>query len=443
MEEQQFDQQVVTTPKKHIPFLTTFSSLRHRNYRLFFFGQMISLIGTWMQWTAQGWLVYKMTGSKFMLGFIGMIGPLPLALLSVFGGVVADRFRRKSILIVTQSLAMVPPLILATLVLTDTVQVWHIAVLAASLGVIVSFDMPARQAFVIEMVGRGDLLNAIGLNSGIFNSARIVGPAVAGIVMAKTMTKDNPLSGMGYCFLINGFSYVVVIVALFMIRPRTSGAPRHPGSPLRRMAAGFSFVKKDHRLLGLMGLLAIIGVFGFSYTRLLPAFARDTFGVDELGYGQLLTFNGVGAIVGSLIVASMAKRRGKRRILFLGIFLFCVALIAFSRTAEFAFAALFLLFMGTGLIMFFSTANTLVQTVVPDELRGRIMGIWTFVFGGSIPVGSIVVGTAAEHLGLARTVQIGAAICAAAAIAAMTVAWKIKPPAESPQTPQTPELQSP
>ncbi|MBW2638281.1 MAG: MFS transporter, partial [Deltaproteobacteria bacterium] len=364
MEESRPDHQTTAPRKRRFPFSATFASLRHRNYRLFFFGQMISLPGTWMQWTAQGYLVYDLAlrhhpeYAKVILGLFGTIATLPMAILPPFGGYVADRFPRRSILLVTQSISIIMPLILAALVLLDVVRIWHVAVLAGMLAVVFSFDMPARQAFVVDLVGKDDLPNAIGLNSGVFNSARVVGPAVAGIVMAVV--------SIGYCFLINGISYIAVVIALFMIRLPGVERRLQSGSLFRRLAAGFSYVRKERRVFGLMALLTIIGVFGFSYTRILPAFARDIFNVKDVGFAQLLTFNGFGAIVGSLIVASLAGRGNKKHLLFVGGFIFCVGLAAFSFAGNFTTALVFMPFVGTGLIMFFVTANTLVQSVVPD-----------------------------------------------------------------------------
>ncbi len=423
-----------TGPRRRLLRLpSTFASLRHRNYRLFFFGQMVSLIGTWMQWTAQGWLVYKITGSKAMLGVIGMVATLPMLLLSNFGGVVADRFPRRTVLLVTQTSSLIMPLILADLVLLGCVEVWHIALLAGLLGVVNSFDMPARQAFVVEMVGRDDLLNAIGLNSGVFNSARIMGPAVAGIVMASV--------GIGYCFMINGISYIAVVLAIYMIKVPASGQKRQTGSFLRKLVAGFAYVKRDKRLLGIMILLAVISIFGFSYTRLLPAFASDIFDASEIGYGEMLSFNGIGAIVGSLTVASMTRRRDKREALVAGVLIFCLAVTAFALTSNFTSGLFLLLILGTGMIMFMTTANTMIQTIVPDEYRGRVMGVWAFVFGGSMPVGSLAVGVAAEHIGLALTVKIGALVCAFAALTASLIARSAG--ITGAQTQQPVQIQSP
>jgi MFS family permease len=394
-----------------------------------------------MQWTAQGWLVYDLALkhhpdiAKLILGLFGTLATLPMAVLPPIGGYVADRFPRRTILLITQSASMVMPLILAALVLLDVVQVWHVAVLAGLLAVVFSFDMPARQAFVIEMVGREDLPNAIGLNSGIFNSARVTGPAIAGIVMA--------LVGIGYCFLINGISYIAVVVALLMMRLGKIERPKQTGSFYRRITAGFSYVRSDKRVFGLMALLTIVGVFGFSYTRILPAFARDIFGAKDVGFAQMLTFNGFGAIAGSLIVATLAPRGHGRRLLFIGALIFCLALTGFSFATEFSAGLVLLAVVGTGLIMFFVTANTLVQSVVPDEFRGRVMGVWGLVFGGSMPLGSFLAGAGAEYIGLGLTVRIGAIVCAVAVLAASVIGRRIKGPVKITEpehiiTPQSP-----
>lgn len=441
MEETQSGQQAAPTPKKRSLLPSTFSSLRHKNYRLYFFGQLISLPGTWMQWTAQGWLVYDLALkhhpdiAKLILGLFGTMATLPMAILPPIGGYVADRFPRRTILLITQSASMIMPLILAALVLFDMVQVWHVALLAGLLAVVFSFDMPARQAFVIDMVGREDLPNAIGLNSGVFNSARVAGPAVAGIVMA--------LVGIGYCFLINGISYIAVVAALLMMRLGKAQKVRQSGSFASRVLAGFSYVRRDKRVFGLMALLAVVGVFGFSYTRILPAFARDIFGAKDVGFAQMLTFNGFGAIVGSLIVATLAPKGGKRRLLFTGALVFCVALTGFSFASEFTAGLFLLAVIGTGLIMFFVTANTLIQSVVPDEFRGRVMGVWGLVFGGTMPLGSLLAGAGAEYIGLGLTVRIGAIVCAAAALGASIIGRRIKAPEVRAEPEQPVELQSP
>jgi MFS family permease len=426
-----------TGPRRRLLRLpSTFSSLRHRNYRLFFFGQMISLVGTWMQWAAQGWLVLELSNRYDVMGYVRTAQTLPLAVLSLFGGVLADRFRRRNILIVTQSAAVLPPLLLALLVFTDVVEVWHIAVLASLSGVVAAFDMPTRQAFVIKMVNRKDLMNAIALNSSLFNSARIFGPLVAGALMHWV--------GAAYCFTANGLSFLAVVIALVMIRVAESPNRKQGESIQRRIIAGFSYVRSDKRILGLFGIMAIVGIFGFSYMVLMPAFARDVFKRGPLGYGELLAFNGIGALVGALFVATVAKKvRKKRRLLLEGVLIFCVSITVFSSTSVMTVARVSLIFAGAGMIMFFTTANTLVQSVVPEEFRGRVMGIFAFVFGGTMPIGSILFGIAAQHVGLGLTVQTGAAVCAVLTVVAYTVGKRVGAPPPRAEAPDRIEPQIP
>jgi len=396
---------------------STFASLRHRNYRLFFFAQIVSLIGTHMQWTAQSWLVYEITESRVDLGLIRMVQTLPLAILPLFGGLVADYFKKRSILIMTQSLAILPPVILALIVFTGATQIWHIALLAFISGIVVSFDMPSRQAFVIDMVGRDDLMNAISLNSGVFNTARILGPLVAGRMIAAV--------GIAYCFLANGLSFLPVVLALVFISVSGVKADRKGESPMKRLRGGFAYLRSDTRLVGLFCLLTVVGVFGFSYMALMPAFAKDVFGRGPRGYGDLMAFNGIGAVAGALFVATMAKRGGKLKLLFGGILILSCALTAFSFAKHMTSGCVQLLFVGFGMIMFMTTANTLVQTIVPDEYRGRVMGIWTIFFGGALPVGSIAAGVAGEYLGLSMTLKIGSLVCLSSAFAASIMLKKI------------------
>jgi predicted MFS family arabinose efflux permease len=399
-------------------FSTTFASLAHRNYRLFFFGQVISLIGTWTQSVAQGWLVYDMRRSPFLLGLITSFSMLPTAFLSFIGGAVADRFPRRTILLVTQTASIFPPLILGILILTGTVEVWHIAAAALMLGTINAFDMPTRQAFVIEMVGREDLMNAISLNSGMFNAARIAGPAVAGIVMRGV--------GVGYCFVINGLSFIAAVVALVLIKLSATAPNERKESAFRHLASGIKYAVRDRRLLGVFGLVAIVSIFGFSYVVLLPALVRDTFGKTEREFTNMLIVTGIGALVGALIVATIAKKtRSKRRILLMGITILSVSLFAISLSRDYHIALIPLPFIGMGMIMFLSTANTLIQTRISDEYRGRIMGMWTFVFGGSAPVGAIIAGAVAEKLGVLATIQISASICFFFAVLAYIISRRI------------------
>jgi MFS family permease len=416
LEEQSATQKMVQAPKRKpfsisALFATTFASLKHRNYRTFFFGQIISLVGTWTQSTAQGWLVYDLTKSIQWTGIVIGLGSAPMLILSLIGGGVADRFQRRKILVITQSASVIPPLILGLLILTGAVQVWHIAVAATMLGIINAFDMPARQAFVIELVGREDLMNAIGLNSGMFNTARIIGPAVAGIVMVSV--------GMGYCFVLNGLSFIAAVIALLIIRLPAPTVQQHKGSAWKHLTSGVKYILSDRRLSGLFALVAIVGVLGFSYVALLPAFVRDILGKSEKEYASVLTFVGFGSVAGALFVATVAeKAKSKKRILTVGIVILSVSLFTISLTKEYSIALIPLPFIGMGMIMFLSTANTLVQTNVSDEYRGRVMGMWTLVFGGSMPVGAVLSGTVAEYLGVPLTIQICSCLCIIAAISA-------------------------
>ncbi|MFH1421231.1 MAG: MFS transporter [Planctomycetota bacterium] len=398
-----------------------FYSLRHRNYRIFFIGQIVSLIGSWTQTTAQSWLIYDLTHSKLMLGLIMGLSAMPMALFSILGGGLSDRFPRRTILIITQTLSIFPPVILAALVLLGIVEVWHIATAAVLLGIINAFDLPTRQSFIIELVGKEDLMNAIGLNSGAFNASRIIGPAVAGVIMISI--------GTGYCFLVNGLTFIAPVIVLVMIKIQLSVTKRNKVSTFKHIKEGFGYVKRDMRLLGLFGLVASFGTLGFSYAVLLPVFVRDIFESGELGYGGLLSFAGAGSIIGSFIIAFTARRvKRKKNTLFTGMLLLSSALTVFSLARDFVTAAIILPFIGMGLVMFMATANTLIQTTVSDDFRGRIMGIWTFVFGLSMPAGHLLSGVIAEHIGVILSIKIFGIICAFITITAMILSKFAKAP---------------
>ena len=278
----------------------TFAALKHRNFRLFFVGQLVSLIGTWMQSTAQGWLVYQLTGSKVLLGTVAAVGTLPMLLLSLWGGSVADRHSKRTVVLYTQTGMMLTAFVFAALVGSGHIQIWEILVLAALGGVAMAFDMPARQAFMVEMTSHEDLMNAISLNSSIVNGARVVGPAVAGFLMARV--------GMAWCFLLNGVSFIAVIVGLLMMRLPKFVPPQRLHSTGRHILEGFRYVAGHRRVRILMMLFAVVGVFGWSYAVLLPAYATDILHVGEGGYGILLSANGCGALLGALTVATWGSR---------------------------------------------------------------------------------------------------------------------------------------
>jgi MFS family permease len=391
----------------------TFSALKHRNFRLFFVGQLISLTGTWMQNTALSWLVYQLTGSKLLLGVVAAVSSAPMLLFSIWGGSLADRHPKRTILLATQTGMMLLAFALAALVWGKWIRPWHILLLAALGGVAMAFDMPARQAFMVEMTSRKDLMNAVSLNSSIVNGARVVGPAVAGFLMAQ--------AGLATCFLLNGLSFVAVIVGLMLMRLPEFVAPAEPRSTWHHAREGLTYVIEHRQVRSLLLLFAIVGVFGWSYSVLMPPFARELLGVGESQYGVLLSANGIGALVGALGVASFGHRMHPRLLIFGGLGLFSLMLFLLSLTRNYYLALVFLAIAGWGMLLYFSTTNTIIQTSVSDHMRGRVMGIWALVFGGMMPVGGLEAGTLSHWVGVPWTVATGALVCGGAAL----VTWLI------------------
>ncbi len=390
----------------------TFSAFQYRNYRLYFCGQLVSLIGTWMTNTAQGWLVYQLTGSKALLGVVAAAGTAPMLLFSTWGGWAADRFPKRSVLICTQTVMMILAFIFAGLVWSGKIQPWEIILLGLFGGVVMAFDMPARQSFVVEIASREDLMNAISLNSAMFNGARIVGPAVAGLLMAKV--------GIALCFFIDGVSFIAVLAGLFLMRV----APPPPsaiGGALAQSLEGFRYVWNHTRVRTIFALFAIVGIFGWSYSVLMPAFAHDILHLGEQGYGLLLGASGVGALIGALTTATFGSTLQPRQMALGGVWLFSAMLLIFAFNRNLYVAMLCLAGAGFGMMLFFSTSNTTVQTIVPDEMRGRVMGIWALIFGGMTPFGSLEAGALAHYVGTSATLAIGACICALAAAVTLVV----------------------
>ena len=359
----------------------TFAALKHRNFRLFFVGQLVSLIGTWMQATAQGWLVYQLTGSKVLLGTVAAVGTLPMLLLSLWGGSVADRHSKRSVVIITQTGMMLTAFVFAALVGSGHIQTWHILVLAALGGVAMAFDMPARQAFMVEMTSTEHLMNAVSLNSSIVNGARVVGPAVAGLLMAHV--------GIAWCFILNGVSFIAVIVGLLMMRLPKFIPPAKPHSARRHILEGFKYVAGHRRVRILLLLFGVVGVFGWSYAVLLPAYATDILHVGESGYGGLLSANGFGALLGALTVATWGSRVRPRLLILGGLWLFSAMLLLLAVARWYPLVLLCLAVGGWGMLLYFSTTNTLIQGSVSNAMRGRVMGIWALVFGGMMPLGGL------------------------------------------------------
>lgn len=387
----------------------TFSALKHRNFRLFFIGQSISLIGTWMQNAAQSWLVYQVTGSKLLLGVVAAVGSAPMLFFSLWGGSLADRHPKRTVLLFTQSGMMILAFIFTALVWTGAVRPWHILTLAALGGVAMAFDMPARQAFMVEMTSREDLMNAVSLNSSIVNGARVVGPAVAGVLMAQV--------GLAACFFLNGLSFVAVIGGLLMMRLPKFERPAKPASTWRHALEGFAYVARHRRVRTLLILFSIVGTFGWSYSVLMPAFATDVLHVGERGYGVLLSANGIGALLGALAVATFGDRVHRRLLILGGLAVFSIMLLLLAVTRNYYVAIILLGIAGWGMLLYFSTTNTMIQTSVEDGMRGRVMGIWAVIFGGMMPVGGLEAGTLSHYFGVRWTIAVGALACGGAALA--------------------------
>jgi MFS family permease len=381
--------------------------LRHRNFQLFFSGQLISLIGTWMQSIAESWLVYRLTGSALLLGAAGFASQIPVFLVAPVGGIVADRFNRQRIVIGTQISSMILALIFATLTLTHLIRVWHIFVLAALLGVVNAFDIPARQSFLVDMVGKEDLMNAIALNSSMFNGARIIGPAVAGILVAKI--------GEGWCFLANALSYIAVIAGLWMMRVERPGRLAPHGPALAHLIEGYRFARHTAPIRALLLLLGLVSLVAMPYTVLMPVFADQILHGGARGLGILMGATGVGALLGALTLATRSGVLGLGRWVAFSCGGFGLSLMLFSFSRHFWLSVALLLPVGFCMMLGMASSNTLIQAMVPDHLRGRVMAMYTMMFMGMAPFGSLFAGALAEHLGAAFTVSVGAVACIGAA----------------------------
>jgi MFS family permease len=373
-------------------------ALRHRNFQLFFSGQLISLIGTWMQSVAQSWLVYRLTGSALLLGSVGFASQIPVFLCAPLGGIAADRFNRRYIVIGTQVAAMVLAFILAALTLTHRIQVWHVFVLAALLGVVNAFDIPGRQSFLVDMVGKEDLMNAIALNSSMFNGARVIGPAVAGILVAKI--------GEGWCFFANAVSYIAVIIGLLMMRVHTPSRAIK-ASPFEHMMEGFRFVNQTAPIRALLLLLGVVSLVGMPYVVLMPIFADQILHGGARGLGILMGATGVGALLGALTLAFREGVKGLGRWVAWCCAGFGASLVVFAWSRSFWISVVLLLPVGYFMMLQMSSSNTLIQVMVPDALRGRVMAVYSMMFMGMAPIGALLGGALAERLGAPMTIAIG------------------------------------
>ncbi|HUE41740.1 MAG TPA: MFS transporter [Chthoniobacterales bacterium] len=391
----------------------TFRALRYRNYRLFFWGQLVSLIGTWMQQTAMSWFVYEITNSKFLLGAVAAVGSAPMMLFSIWGGSLADLYPKRSILVATQTAQMICAFLLAIGIGAGFASVTFIIIIAALNGVAMGFDMPARQAFTVEMTSREDLLNAISLNSSIVNGARVIGPSLAGLMIGAV--------GVAMCFLFNALSFVAVIAGLLMMRLPPSKRKIDIMSPAEHAWKGIVYSFQHPRVRTILLLFLAVGIFGWSYMVVMPAFARDVLGRGADGFGILMSASGMGALIGALVVATFGHRITPRKLALGGIWLFSAALLAFSFARNFYVALGFLFIAGFGMLLFFSTTNTVLQMIVSDDMRGRVMGVWSLIFGAMIPLGSLEAGAMANWFGTPVTLAIGAIICAVSGLVALFV----------------------
>ncbi len=384
-------------------------AFKYRNYKLFFGGQLISLTGTWMQSVAQSWLVYKLTGSAAMLGFVGFSGQIPVFLLASIGGAFADRHNRRNIIVFTQTASMLLAFVLAALTLTNRVHVWHVFALASLLGMVNALDIPTRQAFVVDMVGKDDVINAIALNSTMFNSARIIGPAVAGVLLETI--------GEGWCFFVNGVSYIAVIVGLLLMRINMQTGVRSQGSAFYSIVEGFHYVVHTRPVRVLLLMLGLFSLLAMPYIVLMPIFADKILQHGASGLGLLMGASGIGALVGALTLATRQGVHGLGRWVAFSAAGFGASLILFSLSRWFWISALLLLPVGFSMIVQMASSNTLIQVMVPDNLRGRVMAVYSMMFMGMAPFGALLAGTIAQRLGAPTTVVIGGTVCIVAAIA--------------------------
>src|SRR5437879_3468334 len=372
--------------------------MQHRNFQLFIAGQLISLIGTWMQTTAQLWLVYRLTGSAALLGVFGFASQVPMLFLSSIGGYFGDRYDRQRGVIVTQTASMILAFALAGLTLTRLINEWELIVIAFLVGIVNAFDVPIRQAFLVQMVGKQDLPNAIALNSSIFNGARVVGPAIAGFAIA--------LVGEGWCFFLNGLSFVAVIVALLLMRIERREIKAGTESPLRSFVQGFRFAMSDMPMRSALLLLSVLSLFGLQYSVFMPIYAQDILKGNARTLGLLMSSAGVGAVLGALHFAARTHYKGLARWIATTSTTCAVFLILFSQAQAFWQCMVVLFVVGFAATSQMASTNTLIQNRVPDELRSRVMAVYATMFMGVQPIGALIAGGAAKRIGAPYTLTV-------------------------------------
>jgi len=393
----------------------TFAALKHYNYRLWFIGQMVSLMGTWMQSTAQGYLIYQITKSTTYLGLVGFMGGVPIWLFSLYGGLVADRISRRMLLVITQTSMMILAFTLGALDFANIVKPWHILVLAFLLGVANAFDAPARISFVLELVEREDMNNAIALNSTMYNIATVVGPSVSGLTYAAF--------GAAWCFTINGLSFVAVIVALLLMHIKMQPQPVHSSSVMAEIAEGLRYVISNPLVLSLTGAVGMVNLFGFGFLNLLPAWATDVLHGDVTTNGLLVSARGFGALVSALMLASLGRQKLRGKLWMVGTLIMPVALFIFAWVDWIPLSLGILVIIGWSMMLMTNNNNSLIQTELPDNLRGRVTGIYAMVMNGAYPMGALLTGAVAQSFGAPAT----AMVCAVIMFVFAVISWVFFP----------------
>jgi MFS family permease len=399
---------------RSFPLPKTFAALRHRNYRLFLMGQLVSVVGTWMQNIAQGWLVYQLSGSELALGVVGFASALPALMLSPVAGVITDRFPKRNLLMATQAGAMLLALILAGLTFSGVVQVWHVVALAAAVGVVNAFDGPVRQAFVVEMVGHNDMPNAIALNSMTFNLGRIVGPAMGGALLVAV--------GAAWCFLLNGITFLAVLASLALMRLPAHEPTISHLSPFALLRGGLDYVARQPNLQALLLLALSFSIFGISYATVLPAFVDKALQQDADAFGLINAMTGVGAVLGALVVARYGDQGKRGQWMSYAVLGFSGVLVGFALIPSYLVVLLLAVGLGITFMMTFTLINTMLQTQVADEMRGRVLSLYTLTFFGFAPFGALMVGWLAETVGLREALVVTAVL---SFVGAAAVLWRI------------------
>lgn len=380
----------------------TLNALRHRNFQLYVVGQLLSTMGTWMQIIAQGWLVYQLSQSELILGIVGFASAIPSLLITPWGGVVVDSVSKRRLLVITQICAMLLALILGALTFLEVVQVWHVLVLTVCIGVVNAFDGPARQAFVVEMVGREDMPNAIAINSMTFNSARVIGPAIAGFLLVTL--------GAAWCFVINGLSFLAVIVGLLAMRLPNTTQRKGQVNPWEQFRSGVAYAINTDAVSALLLIALNLSLFGITYSTVLPAFVDRVLHQGPGAYGAINMATGIGAVTTGILIARYGDRGDRGRWLYRMALIYPLVLLAFAVTPLYLASLGLAVLLGVGFMSQFTLINTLLQTQIVDEMRGRIMSLYTITFFGLAPFGNLAMGALSEVWGISQTISLSAVI---------------------------------